>query len=359
MKRAWLMAAWAALAWTQERPKLALVGSAELMDGRLRLTPAEEQQVGAAWFLQKLAVAGGFEAVFRFQITEAWGLGGGADGFAFVLQNAGPDAMAGRGSAGGFALGDGRRDEAAEGIPRSIAVFFDTYQNHDGNDPSDNYVAICTNGPVGKMSWPPRRLAVGKRLKFRLKDGRVHEARVRFRPPLMTVEVDGSEPVVKAAVDLRTVVDAEGKAYVGFTASTGSGWENHDILAYSFHEPEARVTSEMFQVESEIRFATAGCQEGKNLCTPPAAVVESRGPGRYHVVLPAHLEWGASLANADGRAVRVEKAGGYVCWDAAAGGCSGPKDALLVKTEGGRTWFSVRGARRRSEGYFEFEVVVE
>lgn len=376
-----LLAGCGGLACVQERPALGLVGAAEVLDGRLRLTPAEEQRVGAAWFLKKLAVGGGFEAVFRFQITEASGLGGGADGFAFVLQNEGADAMAGRGSAGGFALGDGRRDREQPGISRSIAVFFDTFRNDDGNDPSDNYVAICTNGAAGRMRWPPNRLGLSRRMKTRLKDGQVHEARIRYAPPLMTVALDGGEPVVKAAVDLRTVMDAEGKAYVGFTASTGSGWANHDILAYSFRESEPQVSSQMFQVESTIRYALTGCLEGRNLCTPPEAEVRKTGEGRYHVVLPGHLAWGASLPNAEGRKVAVANARGAVCWDAqAADGCSGPeglagaagdgwlsgreaRGALIVKTEGGRTFFSVNGmaGRRmaRSEGYFEFDAIIE
>src|SRR6478752_4903176 len=83
-----------------------LVGDADILGGRLRLTPAMRQTVGAAWFSEKKYVQRGFDAVFRFQITDPGGLGPGADGFAFVLQNAGPDAIGGRGSAGGFALGN-------------------------------------------------------------------------------------------------------------------------------------------------------------------------------------------------------------------------------------------------------------
>ena len=113
----------------KHRPDLHLVGSAVVLSDRLRLTPAGPQRVGAAWFAPKQHVAAGFEVEFRFQLTGQGGLGPGADGFAFVLQNEGFKAIAGRGSAGGFALGDGWHDPTMPGIPRSIAVFFDTYYN--------------------------------------------------------------------------------------------------------------------------------------------------------------------------------------------------------------------------------------
>lgn len=365
MKRALLV--WAVLAGllpAQEHLRLGLVGEAEIIGSRLRLTPALPQTVGAAWFLTRQPVAGGFEAVFRFEITEPGGLCRGADGFAFVLQNEGADAMAGRGSAGGFALGDGWRDLSKQGIARSIAVFFDTCQNRDGNDPSDNYVAICANGAVGKMQWPPRRLGFSTRLGFRLKDGKVHEARIRYQPPVMTVALDGGEPLLRKAVDVRTVVDAEGKAYVGFTASTGNGYENHDILGWRYEALAPQVDSQMFQVESSIRYALSGCMAGKNLCTPAKAQVTQAGEGRYHVVLPGHVERGTSIPNAEGRRARIENAQGWVCWDvAAANGCAAPAEALQVNTEQGRTHFWVRGPEGRSmaksEGAFEFDVILK
>ena len=103
---------------------------------------------------------------------------------------------------------------------------------------------------------------------------------------------------------------------------------------------------------------------GKNLCTPAKAQVTQAGEGRYHVVLPGHLERGASIPNAEGRRVRIENAQGWVCWDvAAANGCAGPAEALRVKTENGRTNFLVTGpagrAMARSEGAFEFDVIFE
>ena len=100
--------------------EISLVGSAQSVGGVLRLTPAKRQHAGAAWFPEKRQVSSGFRVAFDFQITERGGLDNGADGLAFVLQNQGPDALAGRGGAGGFAVGDGYGIADSPGIARSV-----------------------------------------------------------------------------------------------------------------------------------------------------------------------------------------------------------------------------------------------
>jgi hypothetical protein len=99
-------------------PLLNLVGNAVRLEDRLRLTADQEGQTGAAWLPAKQSVQGGFEATFQWQISRN-DQEGGADGFAFVIQNA----------ANGLALGDGRSGIGYNGIPNSLAVEFDTLQN--------------------------------------------------------------------------------------------------------------------------------------------------------------------------------------------------------------------------------------
>src|SRR5262249_13690359 len=146
---------------------------------------------------------------------------------------------------------------------------------------------------------------------------------ILYQPPILTVALDG-RTVLTSTVDLSTVVDADGAAYVGFTASTGNGFENHDILAWSLR-PE--VSSSMSVVSSTVTFLKTPCRPDRNLCTPEQAVVEESGPETYHVVLPANLPWGASIPNSMGRPVVVSNARGMVCWNLAAlgpQGCNGP-----------------------------------
>jgi hypothetical protein len=257
-----------------------------------------------------------------------------------VLQNAGPGALAGRGNSGGWALGDGTGDPAVPGIPLTLAIFFDTYRNEEIHDPSDNSLLIATNGKLGEMQWPPSRLARVNKLKARLKDRKVHTARIEYRPPVLSVELDGAR-VLSAAVDAGFVADSEGASWVGFTASTGGGWENHDILSWTFDS----VSSNMTMVSSDISFQSVPCLADRNLCTPEHASVEPTGPGAWHIVLPAHLEWPASVPAAN---VQISNIRGMVCWDLAgsgAEGCGGAA-ALITRVRDGRTWFSVKGSDR-------------
>ncbi len=361
--------------------ELTLDGDAAVIGKTLRLTPAKEDRVGAAWFREKQPVGAGFDTTFQFQLTRQGGLGHGADGFAFVIQNSGTAAIGGRGSAGGFAVSDRAYHHRESAIPWSIAVFFDTYRNEEEGDPSDNYVAFCTYGKSSERRWPAPRLAFTPNLPVQLKDRNLHTARVLFQPPVLSVFLDDSlAPVLESVVDLSIVLDPQGMAWVGFTASTGGGYENHDILNWHFEGTD--VSSSMSAVSSQISFLMSACLPDRNLCTPESAVVERR-EGGYHVILPANVEWGASIPDQPGRTVVVTNAHGIACWDIRARGsegCSGPSGngpsadagfiaadspagALLMRTREGHVWFSVNGPRgaqfKNNQGFYEFDLDIK
>jgi hypothetical protein len=72
---------------------LSLVGDVRVSGKVLRITPAREEKAGALWFRDKQSVGSGFETTFRFQLTHHDRVFyRGVDGFAFVVQNSGPDA---------------------------------------------------------------------------------------------------------------------------------------------------------------------------------------------------------------------------------------------------------------------------
>jgi hypothetical protein len=317
------------------------MGAARYADGRARLTPALPLVRGACWRLDRVQLREGFRTSFRFSITEAGGKDNGSDGFAFVIQNSGPNVIGGLGNQGGFGLG----------ILNSLAVFFDTHRNRE--DESGNSVSICTSGDKKMMRWPPPRLGVNWRPPMNWKDGADHEAEIAFAPPLMTVVVDG-KTVLRAPVDLGRMLGPDGMGYVGFTAATGDGWENHDVWDWRFES----TSSAMYSVESTIQFARFECLPGKGLCTPAEAVVTAAGAGKFHVLLPAHLEWGASILNREGAAVRMENVHGSACWDTARGACGVAK--VLINNERGRTWLTVEDTNfSDNEGFVEFDVIVE
>jgi hypothetical protein len=333
---------------------LSLVGSARQEGQALRLTPSQRDVAGAAWFRDKQPVGNGFESIFQFRLTEQRGLGRGADGFAFVLQNSGPSAVGANGSGGGFAL---REDDGA-GIPQSIAIFFDTFRNQEIGDPSNNFVTICTAGTPKEMHWPPARLASTKKLAVNLKDRKIHTARISYQPPVLVVYLDNVRILV-STVDLSTVTGPDGAVWAGFTASTGSGYENHDILNWTFSRPD--VSTSTSSVSSVLSFPRAACLPGRNLCTPEHAVIDEAGSGMFHIILPGNLEWGASIPNPERRPVAISNASGSVCHNVealGAAGCLGP-GALIQRTSDGRTWFSVSAVGRDNEGYFEFEAQLQ
>lgn len=278
-------------------------------------------------------------------------------------------------------MGNGNGDSSSPGIPRSLAVFFDTYRNREAADPSDNYIAICTNSGLKNMRWSPPRLGYTSRLAVNLKDNQVHVARVTYSFPNLSVYLDDlSTPVLTSPVDLAIAADPYGASYLGFTASTGNGWQAHQILSWTFSAGRsASAAANIASVTSDITFLRTACLPDRTFCTPESARVEERGPGRFHLILPANLKWGARIPNPSGQGVVLKNVRGSVCWNLQVEGsaaCNGPAGSesiagddflapgrhagsLITATQGGETRFSVNGRNSefsRHEGLFEFDV---
>lgn len=356
----------------------------------LRLTPAADFKAGAAWYRLREPVAEGFDTTFTFRLThQDDGIARGADGLAFVVQNESRGAIGGYGASGGFMRSDEGAPGAFErGISRRVAVFFDTFENR--WDANGNYLAICTNDRSPDIRWPPRCSAYSQQLPMNLKDGRPHTARITYDPPRLAVYLDGGdEPIRTASVDIAELIGGDGTAWVGFTASTGGGHEDHDLLSWKFNAPLpcGAASSNTALIESAISYAPAPCLPNRKLCTPDQAIVQEKGPGQYHVYLPANLEWGAHVPNPNGTPVRVYNVTGVVCWDPRLrdfAGCNGPAGgvipgpdpegapgfvapqkpagALIARNLNGSTWFTVNdrtgAAFKDNEGFFEFDVTV-
>jgi hypothetical protein len=350
-----------------DRKSMQLVKDARFAGDVLRLTGPQKYKTGAAWAKEAQPLSNGFETTFRFQLTEpADNIYGSADGFAFVLQTEGPNAIAGRGSAGGFSLGRGPNNPQKKAIPRSLAIFFDTFKNDEEEDLSGNSIGLFTNGDG---FWLPRRLAINSNPQVNVKDQRVHQAKIVYSQPKLTVFVD-EELVLEATVDLESIVGKEGKGFVGFTAATGEGYQNHDILSWTFNSEAARISS-------SIQYSDHDCLPNRTLCTPERGTVEALGQGRFKLRVPAHLQWGVSIDSVSD--LKITNLRGTVCWNAqakAAHSCNGPEGdrsqqtsqllepkaaagSLIQRRLEGKIYFSVNGTKsgfEYNEGYFEFEV---
>lgn len=199
---------------------ITLVGDAAVASGdRLRITPSVLGQVGAAWVNDKQSIAGGFQTDFRFQISNL--VNTGSDGFAFVIQNNSTTALGSGGGVQGFG-----------NIPNVFALEFDSYQNAVHSDPSGDHIALMTSHEHSDQVGPAIvNAAMGTA---------IHTIRIVYVPGTITVYYDDLiNPAITASVDLAglhggNLLDGSGYAYVGFTGATGGGYQNQDILDWSF-----------------------------------------------------------------------------------------------------------------------------
>jgi hypothetical protein len=256
----------------------------------LRLTPISSQQAvaGSAFFTTPQPIASGFTSTFTFQVAPGAPIP--ADGIAFVVQNSpsGATALGGTGGAIGYGQGTDISNNPVNGIQRSLAVEFDTYQNAWG-DPDGNHVALqsCSASTVqpGTPNYPggnnefhesvdaafnPTAENVafnsctlpngeGKELVSlssldparTIADGQQHTVTVDYEQncsdgcnPYLDVFIDGQSLFPgHIFVDLNSqlALPDGGTAYVGFTGGTGTYTENGDILNWTF-TPHTSIT---------------------------------------------------------------------------------------------------------------------
>jgi hypothetical protein len=184
------------------------------------------------------SVASGFSTSFEFQITPAATVPNSntiADGFAFVIQAAnGTTPMNGTGTLGATGYG---MYIGYDGIPNSIAIEFDTYQNSQYADPVGAHVGIQSNGTAANSPAHNSSANLGGPVQVAFADGNIHNATITYDGVnTLSVFVDGNF-VVSASVTLNSLLSLDGgtSAYLGFTAATGGKEENSDILAWSIN----------------------------------------------------------------------------------------------------------------------------
>jgi hypothetical protein len=224
----------------------------------LRLTPATSSQAGSAWFNIQQPVSGGFTTTFQFQFSAA--SAPPADGIAFVIQNSSLSALGQGGGSIGYADGGGTCGEflcdTGGGIPSSLAVEFDTYNNGSAtDDPNGNHIAVQSCGVI-EGTPQPNSPAHGTPNDYNfpdcligtiaspiptMSDGAVHTVIIDYTPCIgdcslgtLTVNLDGTVVLTTAVtIDNELNLNA-GAAWVGFTSGTGEFFENHDILSWTF-----------------------------------------------------------------------------------------------------------------------------
>ena len=200
---------------------LALNGTSVLNGSRLRLTnSASGASKASAWYKTPVNIQK-FTTDFQFQLSQP-----NADGMAFVIQNSGTTAI----GAGGGALGYGVDDSGTPaGIPSSIAVKFDLYDN---NGEGTNSTGLYTNG--ANPGVPADALGGG----IDLHSGDIFSVHIVYDGTTLTMTITDTANTALTftksyAVNLPATVGAN-TAYAGFTGGTGGLTATQEIINWTY-----------------------------------------------------------------------------------------------------------------------------
>ena len=198
-------------------------GDAKVIGSSLRLTPDVAFQWGAALdtHFATLNPDASFSAYFTFAMSQPNGTKTmGADGLAFLVQT-NLTSKRGEGGTVGY-LGAGP----------SVVIEFDTYQNGHAEDPDDNHIGVNLDGKIKSIATV--------RSPYRLNNGSTYHAWVDYDGTKTKLEVRISDSekrptdaTLSHTIDLSDVFT--GAVFVGFSAATGAGHEQHDIKSVYFH----------------------------------------------------------------------------------------------------------------------------
>ena len=190
-------------------------------DSRLQLTTGGANQAGSVFWNIPVNVQS-FVSDFSFQLS---GNAPIADGITFTIQNSAPTAL---GPTGG-GLGYGPDHPATGGIPNSVAVKFDVYDNA---GEGTNSTGVYVNG--ASPTTPAITLANSGIV---LSSGDVISAHIVYDGKWLYLSL--RDPVVgrlwttRYAINLPQAIGSN-TAYVGFTGGTGGLTASQKILTWTF-----------------------------------------------------------------------------------------------------------------------------
>jgi hypothetical protein len=208
----------------------------------LRLTPSAGGQSGAVYTTTPVTLGSGstFSTQFQFRFTDPAGIDP-ADGITFVLSNG----SAGLGTDGG---GLGYQGASAQ----SVAIEFDTYENG-GDDSSSNHVAIDTGGVLEDLdltnAYGVANCNFGGGIGTGcMSDGDLWTVLIEYDGTDLSLWVtDPAEgPTDQIYNDLPIDISSylgTSSATLGFTGSTGSGYENQDIVDWTYSNTSTLPTT--------------------------------------------------------------------------------------------------------------------
>lgn len=217
---------------------LQINGNAAQVGNALRVTPANYYNGGSFFSTNTVSLAANasFSTAFRFQFSgpggSCDGLGCGADGLVFVVQT-NSNSVGGAGGGIGYA-----------GLPKSVGIEFDTWNNGAGDNNSSNHVGIDLNGSMSSVALT--EVTLGD-----MNNGDIWSAWVDYNGATQVLEVRlalgaaASRPDNSLLSYSTNLINALGSsdAYVGFTSGTGAAFANHDVLAWQLNSTFDPITT--------------------------------------------------------------------------------------------------------------------
>lgn len=218
----------------------------------LQLTAANYDQAGSAFSTTpiQLGNSASFSTAFAFQLSNGGGINDGntppnplgADGLVFVLNT----------NVHGNSVGSSGQGVGYQGIPNSVGIKFDTWQDGAGgfpqdNDPNGNFVAIYTDGST--LYNPSAATGSGPANTFftpstSMKNGDIWYAWIDYNGTTDQLSVSLSDavdvrptlPSLTETIDLDSSLGSSPAVYAGFTSGTGSAYDQTDVLNWQFND---------------------------------------------------------------------------------------------------------------------------
>ena len=174
-----------------------------------RITQAQNGQLGAVWYKDKIRLDKSFDLEFSMNFGSKDD--DGADGMVFVIQSAGNNVI------GTFGQGIGYAN-----FSPSLGIEFDTWQNDDENDPAFDHIAVVKNGivnhrfsltsPVQAMSGMPN-----------IEDGKDHNIRISWdaKRGFLELYFDCQKRIGLTINISKDIFGGQKEAWWGFTGATG------------------------------------------------------------------------------------------------------------------------------------------
>ena len=197
---------------------MSLNQDAAITGDKLQLTSNTASQNGSAWLTTKQYVASGFSTDFNLGFNNP--VGGGADGIAFSVQNT---------SQGASRSGDGETGPSSQ----ALTVSFNSWNGGNG---SSSLISVISNGTT----------LASYATSYDLSGHTSVPVRVSYTPGDLDVYFDINGDSVLQPNELifdslnvslnsaqAQAVDADGKAWVGFTSRTGGAAEVHTVNSWT------------------------------------------------------------------------------------------------------------------------------